>query len=139
MRIFSQKNKAWADMTIGKTNLAMKKYGCLICCLAMITDIPPDKLLAILNKNKCFNDNGKLIWDITGKVLGYTYRGESSMPSVLPTTAQTNYYAKNGYPQHFFVWTGSDSLIADPLDGKLKVNYYPVVNYRILTKNARMA
>jgi hypothetical protein len=49
---------------------------------------------------------------------------------VIPCIAETNKYAP-AVPQHFFVWLGRDNLIWDALDGKEKVNTYPLVSFRL--------
>jgi hypothetical protein len=48
--------------------------------------------------------------------------------------AETNFYAKRGYPQHFFIWLNNEQIV-DPLTGKIINNKYPIISYRIFSNS----
>jgi hypothetical protein len=144
MEKYCQKDKRWADLTIGKTNLTMAKFGCLVTAISILDSRTPDVALKILNDGNAFTDNGLLIWDKAADLLGFNYYGvmgsESRIP--YPCIAETHKFAPK-YPQHFFVYEGFDNhgpdRIIDPLDGKEKANLYPIATFRLFTKDAKYA
>jgi len=63
MIIYSQRDERWADKQIGQSDLKMGRYGCTVCCVAMLTtyfrdNFTPDELLKKLQ----FTSDGLLIW-----------------------------------------------------------------------------
>ena len=133
MRAFSQRDKRWKDLRIGKTVLTMEHFGCLIVSLAMLNDQDPDEVLAMLNRSNAFNDKGMLYSDIAAKTLGFRYRGKSKKAPKYPCVAETDHYAHLHTPSHFFIWQ-PNGLIIDPLDGFEKNNPYNIVSYRLFKK-----
>lgn len=107
----------------------MGKYGCLITSIGMIVEKRPDEVNDTLTRNNCFSAGGELYCDQAAKVFGRTYERTTEQPEII-CVAETDHFIKEGYPQHFFVFlTGKN--IADPLDGKIKINPYHIVSYRI--------
>lgn len=142
MNLYSQKDKLWADDKIGLTNLTLKNYGCLITCLAIIDGRTPKTINQILTQNDCYEDyphtKTKLDDYLVGhqkaaRALRMQYEGFSKTPKGV-CIACTNYFANKGYPTHFFVWTNSKGMIIDPLDGKMKLNKYGIISYRLYSK-----
>lgn len=136
---FSQKDKRWANLTIGETNLKMSAFGCYITSIAMIDGRTPDIVLSILNKSKCFNDNGALFNYQAAKALVLYYGGRVLPPVHKVFIAETDHFAEEGFPQHFFLWLNQDNLIIDPLDGEKKINPYNIISCRLWGKYAGSA
>ena len=134
MIVYYQKDERWAKEKLGHTNLTIGGYGCLLTCISMLDGRCPKELNQIFSSGNCFRDDGLIIWVNVEKTLNKTYSHVIST-DYLPCIAETNYYKNKGYPQHFFVIhkIGLNSIeIADPLDGQLKVNKYPIVSFRII-------
>lgn len=135
LKPLSQKDKRWADKHIGKTNYSLGAYGCLITSLAILTWNRPDELNDRLTRNNCFNRKGELDCSQAAKVLGLTYERAETPPD-LDCIAETNYYRRMGYPQHFFIWLAESrgKMIIDPLTGLVQTNIYPIVSFRVFRK-----
>ena len=134
MILFSQKDRRWTNRTIGKTKLLLGRFGCLITSIGMLVEKRPDEVNDTLTRNNCFSSAGELYCDQAAKVFGREYEKTLFAPD-FACIAETDHFAKEGYLQHFFVYlTGSN--IADPLDGKIKLNPYNIVSYRIFKENA---
>lgn len=135
MKLFSQKDVRWAGRFIGNTRLTIGSYGCLIVSLAMLTEKRPDDMNATLTRGHCFGAEGKLDCSLAAKTLGLTYGKSPTDPKSPPTDpcllciAETDHFAKDGYPQHFFCYLGG--YIGDPLSGRIIRNPYHIVSYRV--------
>jgi hypothetical protein len=91
-------------------------------------------VLDALNTGDCFNDDNLLVWNDAIKTLGLTNYAKlpGDTPIIKPIIAETNYFASQGYPQHFFVAL-PDGSIVDSLDGMTKKpNPYHIVSQRFL-------
>jgi len=133
---FSQNDKRWAHLTLGRTKLTMGEYGCFVVSVAMLDGRAPDLILNILNKNDCFNYKGMLLSDKAARFLGLKYKGKSKLCQEEPCIVETNHFTHIGIPQHFFVWLGG-GYIHDPLDGLYKLNPYHIVNYRLFREKPK--
>ena len=130
MTPYSQKDKRWGKEVIPNAKGTMATKGCLITCLASISDILPLQVLNKLKLARAFNLEGMIIHSIAAKALNLTYNGFSSVPSG-QCIGCTNKYAKQGVPQHFFVWLDKNNEIMDPLKGLVVKNTYPIQSYRL--------
>jgi len=131
-----QKDPKWKDLTIGKTGLKVGDYGCFVCALSYISGLEVDLCLKILNDNDCFTEKGLLASDLAAKALCLSYGGKVLKKQKSLCIAETDHFAKKGYPQHFFAWLGTGEIV-DPLDGKKKSNPYQIVSYRLFKKKAK--
>ena len=137
MRYFSQKHRDWANMTLGELpNNTMKSIGCYVTSICMLVERSPDLVLPVLNEAECFTDEGALLNEKAAQVLDMVYSKVFENPHKR-CICETNYYAKLGYPQHFFVWLNQGQFICDPLDGIIKINKYSIVSYRLWDKRSR--
>lgn len=129
----SQKDPRWATRTIGNTKLSMGGYGCLITALGNYLEKRPDDVNATLTRGHCFNIQGELDLNLVAPIYGLTYKklAETNTPPDLACIAETNNFSKEGFPKHFFIWLGK--YIIDSLDGKVKLNGYHVVSWRVFT------
>jgi len=132
--IYKQSNPKWGHLTIGKTKMTMAKDGCYITSLAMIDGRLPSIILELFNQKNAFNSEGMLLNDVAAKLLGRKYSYSKTNPNKV-CICETNHFAPS-YPQHFFVWLNDKNSITDPLDGKIKNNFYKIVSYRIFDKIA---
>lgn len=138
MKNYSQKDKRWAKLLIGSTNLSMKYFGCFVVALSIIDGRTPAEVLNILNRNNAFNSNGMLISEVAAKALGLSYDGYTTQPQKMDCIAETDHFKKDGFEQHFFVLLKSGKII-DPLDGRTKDNPYNIVSYRLFSKKPKPA
>ena len=64
MKLVNQEDPKWASVTIGHSSSSIKRYGCTISCLSMLSDwygkFFDPKYMA---KNLVFNNNGEIIWN----------------------------------------------------------------------------
>ena len=135
---YCQKDPRWGDMTIGKTSMRMRSYGCLVTSLAILDGRTPDVVLDLLNGAEAFTwkrpgiADGLLIHSRAAEALGMFYggiRGADERPDKI-CIAETARFRWWGFPQHFFVWT-PEGKAYDPLDGQEKINPYQVTTYRM--------
>jgi hypothetical protein len=124
---WAQTDLRWASLGMGNT---LGKSGCYVVSLSMILGKTPDNILHILNANDCFN-NGALLNDKAARVLGLKYKWLPPDSSVVsyPIIGETDHWAHEGFPQHFFVCL-DHNFIVDPLNGETKTNPYNIVSYR---------
>ncbi len=134
MIVYSMKNFKWKDLTLGESKCSLENYGCYIVSLSILLEIRPDTLLKTLNRSNCFTKEGKLLNDVAAKVLGCTYEYSKKQPEIV-CIAETDHFAKKGFPQHFFVI--ENAQIIDPLDGRIKQNPYNLVSFRIWEKRSK--
>ncbi len=129
LNCWCQSDPRWGALKIGETNLTLAKDGCYIVSISMLLNKTPDIVLAILNRNRCFNAKGELINDLVARVLKMKYSYTAENPNKI-CICETNHYIKVGFPQHFFVNLNNGS-INDPLTGTTKKNPYNIVSYRL--------
>lgn len=141
--LWKQSDTRWGAVHIGKSELTFGKSGCLITSLACMTDMTPlevNKLLMSVDgyddgngiPDKNYSDDYLVIHDRAAKVFGLLYHGKSTngVPNYM-TIACTNFYARKGYPTHFFLWLNDKGLIIDPLNGQKFINKYNITSYRL--------
>jgi hypothetical protein len=133
---YSQKDPRWARVKLGNSEYTLGSSGCLITCLGMMVNRLPIEINRVLSLGKAFAQGGLLRHLVASEILGLKWLGVSYNKLLDPkfvTVMETDYYAPK-FPQHFVLWLGDGSII-DPLDGRKKVNKYPIVGWR-LYKNA---
>jgi hypothetical protein len=99
----------------------------------MLANLTPPEVNDLLAKGGGFANGNMMISQKASEILGLDFHGRIHATLPYPQKvciAETNKYAPY-VPQHFFVWLGHDDLIWDPLDGKEKVNPYPLVSFRL--------
>jgi len=131
---YSMKDPKWGNLEIDHSGHKMSTHGCLVDSLSMLFQKTPDVVLKALNDHNCFDQQGDLIWTKMLKVIGLTtYQYISGNTPVLsitkPIIAETDHFAYEDYPQHFFLAL-TDGMIIDSLDGKTKKNPYKIVSLR---------
>jgi hypothetical protein len=135
VRAYSQKDPRWSDLEVGNSGMSMKQIGCYITSIAMLVGRDPREVLRIAN-NGSLTPEGLIDSNKMAQCLGMVYRKVLQQPPQgVICIGETDFYASKGYDQHFFVLLndGTDN-IADPLDGMVKKNPYPVVSYRLFLK-----
>ena len=139
---YSQKDERWKDLTFSPAKLTIGEFGCFIVSLSVLCDQPPDIVLEILERNGCFNKDGRLLSDLSAKALGLSYRGKAKkrpLANNFPCIIEVDFYAP-AYSQHFCVLLDEHRII-DPLDGKEHPNKYKdhIVSYRLFSKKRSLA
>jgi hypothetical protein len=129
MKNFSMKDPKWGNLGLG---YPMRKDGCYVTSLSMLCEKTPDAVLNLLMQNDCFE--GSLLLNAkAGQVLGFkTYKVLPSTTQITsPIIAETNFYANQGYPQHFFIALPNNQMV-DSLTGIQGPNKYSknIVSYR---------
>jgi hypothetical protein len=116
---------------LGTCNTTIKRAGCFVTSLAMISGKTPPEVNNLLRDNGGFKNGCNMISDKAAEILGLEYNGKSStLPEGYdPVIAETNYYKNSGTPQHFFVISGGKRY--DPLGKNIN---YPIVSYRLFKK-----
>jgi len=128
-----QRDPRWKNMKLGRTNLTIGDYGCLITSLAMLKGTTPDKINRLLTRNNGFTSGGYLKHDVAARTLGIgngARKGKNWKPSY-DTIAEVRVKGRNGKSyQHFVVWR-TDGTMLDPLTGRVeKQSRYPLVAFR---------
>ncbi len=151
MENYSQ--KGWYRwQKLGTCSVRIGTHGCFITSLANLADTSitnPRGNVSVANPSivdwKATTDGlyakGCLVVSKAfAKMLGLEYNGRSTKQPKYNCIGETNYYNRQGIPQHFFV-VFADGDILDPLDlfPKKKTNKYArhMVSYRLFrnTKN----
>ena len=80
MKLLSQRDKQWANVKIGRSNLTVGNYGCVITDLSMLSDwysryrgSGEFKTPETLARKLEFTHNGLLYWGSIEKVLGFKF------------------------------------------------------------------
>jgi len=141
MKPFSQKDERWKDLTIGKTNCTMGKYGCFVVALSSLMEQEPNITLEALNAGNAFDSKGLLLSDVAARVLNLRFKGKTNSLNLAKefckkngspwVVCETDHYKEQGYDQHFFLYNIETKEAMDPLDGKVKPNSYKIVSYRL--------
>jgi hypothetical protein len=130
---YSQRDSKWKNVKLGTCFDTIGQSGCFMVSLANIAWRIPSDVNELFKKNGayvhgCLIDSGK-----AAALLKLEYTGKTTKKPDFVCIAETNYYASQGVPQHFFVWN-PDGRIADPLDmnpdWQQNVKKYPIVSYR---------
>jgi hypothetical protein len=137
------KDPKYKDLVFGPAKLKFSEFGCFICSLSILDTRPPDIIVGVLERNNCFDANGKLLNDTAAVALGMTYQKvmwpEGPLPDYplfeYPIICETDHFKKLGYQQHFFILMDRDTRI-DPLDigPKPEPNDYNIVSFRLFKK-----
>lgn len=136
----SQRDPKWGINRLGTCSDTIFQSGCVITSLAMLANTTPDEVNELFIKKKGYTDGCIVIWTQAAKLLDLKYSPVTSKAVFYPCIAETDFYAKRGVPQHFFVLL-EDGTILDPLDrsgSKPKKNIYPIKNFRNITKEQPM-
>jgi len=130
----SQKDRRWAQLKLGESDVIMFDGGCFVVALSILINQQPDQTLAMLNRNNCFNNKGELYADLAAKTLGMNYTRTLDKPSI-PCVAECIVFVDHNEQRHFVVWLPTDpETVMDSWDGQLKNNPYKVVSWRLFTK-----
>lgn len=131
---YSQRDPRWKQVKLGTCSDSLGQSGCFVTSLAGLSGKLPTEVNDLFKKkggyvNGCLINSSK-----AAELLGLEYQGKTTQKPSRACIAETNYYAKSGVPQHFFVWN-PDGRIADPLsmspDWQENVKKYPIVSYRL--------
>lgn len=129
---FSQNDPLWKNKRLGKARDTFGRSGCFVTSLSMLANVEPERTNALFVMNGIYTA-GCLIGNPqkAADVLNIKYFGKAfdKEPPFYPCIAETNYYAPK-VPQHFFVYLGNGQII-DPIDGRQKMNKYPIVSWRL--------
>jgi hypothetical protein len=131
MITYSQNDPRWKNVKLGSCSNTIGSAGCKITCLGMFAGMTPEAV----NKIMPYVD-GCLVEDTTAaKVLGLEFSGRTTSPhsEFGLCIAETDHYAKKGFPQHFFIYDSKTKLRIDPLDLNPvpEENNYNIVSYRL--------
>jgi hypothetical protein len=147
LALYSQKNLKWSNQTLGTCNgWTIGKGGCKITCYGMLLgdhkirdpkgvkrEANPSIVDWIATVKKWYFRGCLSVDSIFCKGLALVYNRSRVTSPDYPCIAETNYYVKNGYKQHFFIHL-PDGNIIDPLDWipRVKKNKYAghIVSYR---------
>jgi len=133
MQRFSQKDPKWANVKLGTSNTTIGQNGCFLVSLSMLANMLPPDANKLLTDGGGYANGNMMISQKASEILGLNFHGRVNAALPYPTTPcimETNKFAPY-YPQHFTVYLGHDDLILDPLDGREKVNPYPIVSFRL--------
>jgi hypothetical protein len=119
MNILSQRDPRWANKPLGTNGLTIGDYGCLITCLAMLTNNTPD----YVNNHAVYKDGDLVVYDPTCRALGIEFKGFSQTPLQYPCIARTTI----GRSMHFIIVLADGTQI-DPWVGRVN-NVYKVLEY----------
>lgn len=134
MTIFSQKDIRWRFKQLGFCNTTIGSNGCAITCLGMLCGKRPDEVNQILRNNGGFVNGCLVWWQKACNLLGLKFYGISNKATRFPTIARV----RMSRGEMHFVIVLSNNKIVDPLDGKEKINPYPIVEYvNVLNENVK--
>ena len=130
MNLYSQRDPAYKDRLLPKSNLTMGNYGCYVTAISILGQVHPTSLL--INDN--FANGGLLYSSRAAKTAGMEYVRSSSKPSGW-CIGVTDHYASNGFPTHFFVVNEELGLQIDPLEEKPAIEplTYDCTQYRLFS------
>ncbi len=139
---YSQRDPKWSGVQLGVCkNETIGKSGCVITSLSNFLvstssskERENPKEMNEWCKKKGIYASGCLV-DMSrfAKLRNMSYLKTTKKPKVEKCLAETDFYKKNGVPQHFFMLRLKDGKIIDPLDSKpeWKKNPYGIVSYRV--------
>ncbi len=131
MFLYSQKDPAYDRKTLGNSNLTVHGYGCFLVSMANLFQRSPVELLSVPNG---ITPDGLLNASVIAKYCGGAYTGQFDS-GLGWQIAQTDHYAPQGFPTHFFLVNQQTKEQVDPLDFPAKVEplTYHIVNVRVFT------
>jgi hypothetical protein len=135
MKALWQRDPLWRHTKLGTSNVeTFGSAGCYLMCWAMLSDKDPRVVNDMFIHYGVYADQCLIVTYKAAQVLGFKLKGQSIHKlSDYPYIAWTHYFQNQGYPQHFFICLDEKTII-DPLDGKTKVNPYPIAGYVSLEK-----
>lgn len=131
---YSQRDPLWSTVTLGTcSGKTIGTHGCLITFFSNITGYTPQVINEIAKEKDCYINGCNLNSAKLAQVLSVQFDDpvKVTVQPDYPCGGETNYYAKLGVPQHFFL-IFPDGMIVDSLDGKYQKNKYAnkMVSYR---------
>ena len=70
MNKYSQRNNFWKDIKLGTSNVTIGSHGCVITCLSMVADTPPNEMNELLKENNAYANGNLVIWS---KIPGFNF------------------------------------------------------------------
>jgi hypothetical protein len=133
--------KSYPSIKLGTCADSISQSGCfLVSFVNLLNELKISDIDPVAFNKKAYPSGGCManaqIW---ADMYAMTYQRLSVDPKEI-CIAETNYYAKNGVPQHFMLYNQGQRI--DPLDTKpsWEQNTYPIVSYRLFKlKNEPMA
>jgi hypothetical protein len=128
MILYSQKDRAYCNEKLPKSNETIFQSGCYLCAIATLGQAKD--LLSFMRTSGAFVNGGLLVSDVLAKALGMTYIGEVKTAPKGWSIGVTTHYASKGVPKHFFLVNGE--MMIDPLSSPAKIEplKYKIVAYR---------
>jgi len=134
MKFYSQKDPKWINQRLGTCNgETLGKSGCKVACYAMLDGRTPAEVDDLLTEKGGYSKGCLTVDSSASKILGLEFNGSTTKKPNHICIAETNHYAKNGVPQHFFIIDPNTNRRVDPLDAdpKWEDNDYKIVSYRL--------
>ncbi len=126
MKFYSQKQSPWGAEKLDSSNYSLASQGCVVTCLAMLSNaLNPSQVNELLKSKRGFS-GPLVIWERAAALLGLPYSPERNIPKFYPCIAETMLSATQ---QHFFIMLGPNTNI-DPLTGTQQPNRYKIKSYR---------
>jgi len=127
MKKYSQRNLRWRWKKLGFCNTTIGQNGCVITCLANLTNRTPTQVNEILKAKGGYINGCLVLWKPACRALGLGWHGRSGRAKHYPTIAEVRL---SGY-KHFVVMVDENRII-DPwnLKPRIKKNPYKVYGYR---------
>lgn len=131
MQLYSQHDPSYDRLKIGSSTLTIHGYGCFLCSLGTLFQKHPTEIMKIPN---AITPDGLVVAGVIAKACGGDYTGQFQNGFGWQI-AQTDHYAAQGYPTHFFCVNMQTKQQIDPLKFPAVVEplSYHVVNVRVFT------
>lgn len=124
--IYSQRDPRWANLKLGRTNLTMSDFGCVVTSCAMILSyyldrqVLPSELLKWLNEHNGFTAEGLLYW---GKITEFSGGKLRYATSVAPQEGELTYGIRQVFFGRYNHWIidhpRTANHVIDPFYGKI--------------------
>jgi len=140
----SQRDKRWANIKLGTSNLTIGQAGCTITCIAMLADLTPDDVNNRLKVANGYANTNLVVWSKIKEAISwleFEWRGYSYENTKVASAISKNgscLVEVDGTPiggsKHWVLYVGNQKLI-DPWDGKEKsTSSYQAIGYAIINK-----
>ena len=142
---FCQSDKHWGSMKLGRTDLTIARFGCLLTSIAMLDGHFPSIINEIFTAKNVYVDKDGILDPYylddylidcgkAAKALGMVYKYQKTNPGKT-CIAETNFYKSKGFLQHFFVLLANGHIV-DPITGLQGSNKYArkMVSYRLFER-----
>lgn len=138
MKIYSQKDPAWAGQKLGTCSNTIGSDGCFLTCLSMLSEINPPTANKILRDQGGYSSGCMMNSAKAAPLLGLEYQGKVYKDPGFVCIAETDHYKNQGFAQHFFIHVNGTMI--DPLELKptWKNNKYHIVSYRLFVNPKQM-